>query len=88
MSDPPTAELDNTNKRERFLRLAEKRTQRVMDALRVLGNCSNQAAYEYTENDLKKIFSAIDRELERTRDRFYGSKRRKFTLADDEGGEG
>ena len=67
-------------KRERFLEIAERRTQAVLEKLRVLGNCSNRQAYEYTEADLEKIFGAIDEQIARTRARFEEKKRRSFSL--------
>ena len=54
-------------KREAFLRLATRRTTSVIDRIRVLSNCSNPYAYEYTEEDVKKIFAAIDKELKAAR---------------------
>ena len=38
--------------------------------LRLLGNCSNTATYEYTKEDVKKIFTAIDEELKATKSKF------------------
>ena len=43
-------------KREKFLRLATQRTKEILGRLRVLGNCGNRQIYEYTENDVRKIF--------------------------------
>jgi hypothetical protein len=68
------------SKREAFLRLAEARTNTVMDKLRVLGNCANPYAYEYTDDDVRKIFTAIDKELRATRAKFTGSSRSEFRL--------
>lgn len=42
-------------KRERFVRMAEARTTKVISMLRLLGNCSNQSAYEYSKTDVTKI---------------------------------
>jgi hypothetical protein len=36
------------SKRERFVRLAEACTNKIIDMLQLLGNCSNSSAYEYT----------------------------------------
>ena len=47
-------------KRETFLRLAEKRTNTVIERIRILSNCANPYVYEYTEQDVRKIFGAID----------------------------
>ena len=40
-------------KRDKFVRLAEARTNRIIDTLQLLGNCSNTSAYEYTQQDVE-----------------------------------
>ncbi len=74
--------MDNNDesKRERFLRLASKRTNNILEQLRTLGNCSNRSAYDYTEEDLNKIFSAIEKRMRETRARFYFPKKGGFKL--------
>lgn len=69
-------------KRECFVRLAETRTNKILDMLRLLGNCSSKGSYEYTEDDVKKIFGAIEKEVKNTKNRFLGidSKTECFTL--------
>jgi murein L,D-transpeptidase YafK len=52
--------MNNESKRERFVRLAEARTNKIIDMLKLLGNCSNSNVYEYTKADVEKIFGAID----------------------------
>ena len=47
-------------KREKFKRLAESRTNKVIDMLGLIGNLSNQSNYEYTAKDVNKIFSSIE----------------------------
>ncbi|MBE6100931.1 MAG: hypothetical protein E7200_02335 [Selenomonas ruminantium] len=72
------------SKRERFVRLAEARTNKILDMMKLLGNCSSKSNYEYTEEDVKKIFGAIERELKNTRAKFNGSdiqKEDRFTLS-------
>ncbi len=68
-------------KREAFLRLAEKRTNVVLDRIRVLSNCANPYAYEYNDDDVKKIFGAIERELRIARTKFQQSRKSNFKLA-------
>lgn len=70
------------NKRERFIRIAENRTNRIIDTLRLLANCSNKSNYDYTEEDIKKIFTAIEKEVRNTRSAFSGgeSDSERFTL--------
>ena len=60
----------NESKRECFVRIAEARTNKIIDMLRLLGNCSNLATYEYTKEDVKKIFVAIEEELKATKMKF------------------
>ena len=67
-------------KRERFRRLAEARANAVIQKLRILGNCSNRYTYEYAEEDIKKIFSAIESALTEVKKRFYVPKENKFKL--------
>lgn len=67
-------------RRERFLRLASARTEAVMGKLDILGNCSNKQAYEYTEEDVERIFKAIQKRMRETRARFSGQKKREFRL--------
>lgn len=56
--------------RERFIRIAESRTQKIIDMIELLGNCSNQYNYEYTQRDVDKMFLAIDLALKNSKARF------------------
>lgn len=69
-------------KRERFVRLAEARTNKILEMMKLLGNCSNKANYEYTDDDIKQILSALEKELKNTKNRFLGldAKEERFTL--------
>lgn len=70
------------NKRERFVRIAENRTNRIIDTLRLLANCSNKSNYDYSEEDIKKIFAAIEKEVRNARSAFSGSdsESKRFSL--------
>ena len=74
--------MDTESKRDRFVRLAEARTNKILEMMRLLGNCSSKANYEYSDEDIKKIFNALERELKNTKNRFLGidTKEEKFTL--------
>lgn len=67
-------------KRERFIRLAEKRTNEVLDRLRILGGCANRRMYEYDASDIRKIKKAITDELTRVMTLFSDDERKEFTL--------
>ena len=70
-------------KRERFVRLAEARTNKILDMMKLLGNCSSKSNYEYSDEDVKKIFNALERELKETKAKFQGqgdSRDERFKL--------
>lgn len=58
------------SKRQAFRRVAERRTNAVLEKIRILGNCANTYAYEWCAQDVEAIFDAIARELTRTKLRF------------------
>jgi len=68
-------------KRANFVRLAERRTNAVLQKIRILSNCANTNAYEYSDRDVNTIFSAIEEELESARAKFATTRRREFRLA-------
>ena len=71
-------------KRAAFKRLAEKRTNAVLQRIRVLAHCSNRYVYEYSQADVERIFGAIEQELERARMRFSGKREMsRFSLEDE-----
>lgn len=74
---------ENESKRERFVRLAEARTNKIIDMVQLLGNCSNSSTYEYTQQDVDQIFSAIEAEVREAKKKFAKSeptKNTRFTL--------
>lgn len=73
-------EQNPNNKRERFKRLATQRTNIVLKRLKVLGNCANRSAYEYTEDDVSKIFTEIERRIRETKAKFHFPKNKEFKL--------
>ena len=74
--------MSTESKRERFIRIAEARTNKILTMLRLLGNCSSKTNYEYTDKDIKQIFSTLEKEIRNTRNRFMGidTNEEKFTL--------
>ncbi len=70
-------------KREKFVRIAEARTNKIINMIQLLGNCSNQSLYEYSQKDINKIFSTIQTELDEAKKRYSkqdSQKGSKFTL--------
>ena len=58
------------SKEERFIRVAEARTNKIIEMVRLLGNCSNKNNYAYKQTDVKKIFDRIEGELEEAMNKF------------------
>jgi ABC-type Fe3+-hydroxamate transport system substrate-binding protein len=57
-------------RRQRFVRLANKRVNRAIKTFRLIGNLSNRTHYEYTDEDVKKIIKMLDDELRAAKQRF------------------
>lgn len=71
------------SKRDKFVRLAEARTNKIIDMIQLLGNCSNLSTYDYTQQDVDKIFSAIEYEIKEAKKKFNKIESKKcsrFTL--------
>ena len=74
---------ENETKRERFVRLAENRTNKIINMVSLLGHCANTSIYEYSDADVEKIFTAIEGSVKEARKKFAKSdapKSTKFTL--------
>ena len=67
--------MSNKEKKERFNRLATIRTNEVLDRLRILGNCSDKRSYEYTDEEIDKIFRAIDEQVKIVKTKFKKPKK-------------
>ena len=57
-------------KRDNFVRLAEQRVNRALKAIQLIGNLSNRSAYLSTDEDVKKIFRSLQKELDQAKARF------------------
>lgn len=71
------------DKRNNFKRLAEARTEKVLAMLDLIGNLSNKSFYEYTDEEVDKIFKAITESVENNKSKFKknkNNKKRRFTL--------
>ena len=70
------------SKHDKFIRIAEARTNKAGEMIRLIGNCANVGSYEYTEEEVKKIFAYLEKELKNARNRFAGTEfeEGKFSL--------
>jgi hypothetical protein len=58
------------DRRDRFVALAEARTEKALNAIRLLGNLSNKSNYDYTDADVAQIIRALETELKTLKARF------------------
>ena len=69
-------------KRDNFKRIAEHRTNKIIELISKLQNLTNPSFYEYTEEEIDSIFSAIQDELDKQKDTFKNNinKKKRFKL--------
>ncbi|BDX52886.1 hypothetical protein [Metamycoplasma equirhinis] len=73
------------NKKDNFKRISENRVSKILALLSQLTNLSNSSFYEYTDEDIEKIFNAIDEEAKKSKEILLKSndkkrKNKKFEL--------
>jgi CRISPR/Cas system CSM-associated protein Csm2 small subunit len=54
---------NSETKRDRFVRIAERRVNKILDGLDSLGKCANRKNYQYTDTDVRKIFGEIENKV-------------------------
>ncbi len=67
-------------KAEKFERLANLRTNLILDGLRKLGSLSNRNHYAYSEDEVNRIFDTIEEAVSDAKSRFLGRMRGEFSL--------
>lgn len=65
--------MASETKRERFERISAARRDKVLDAVRLLENCSNKSNYEYKAEEIESIFSDIEGAIAEAKAKFGGS---------------
>ena len=70
------------DKKANFIRIAEARTNKIIESIALIGNLSNTSYYEYTPDQIEAMFSAIQEELDNQKKRFAesGTPKKKFRL--------
>ena len=64
------AQVPARDKRAKFVEIATRRVNRVIKEIRLISNLSNRSAYEYTDDDVRKIARALQKELDAMKGRF------------------
>lgn len=74
---------DEENNFDRIGNQASSPDAVIVDKLHLLGNCANKSNYEYTKEDVERIFKEIDKELRLSKSKFLNGvskKGNKFKL--------
>lgn len=61
------------DKASKFVELANKRVNKAMKDLQLIGNLSNRQNYEFTEDQAKKIIKALQNEVDALKQTFLGA---------------
>ena len=56
--------------REKFVDLVNKRVSKTLHDIQLIGKLSNKSNYHYTDEDVAKVFGALNSELRACRKRF------------------
>lgn len=69
-------------KEDNFKRIAEKRTNNILDSIDQLKNLGNSSFYEYTDEQIIAIFNAIEDATESSKEYLLqkNKKKKRFTL--------
>jgi hypothetical protein len=65
-------------KKQRFKRIAELRTSKIIESLISLSKLSNKNNYDYSEDEIRQIFKAIDQQLNATKLTFKNQDKNKI----------
>lgn len=75
--------METSGNRKKFVELAEKRVNKALKDLQLIGNLSNKTNYSYTDEDASKIYRALKKGLDEMKARFEATgsdDKDKFTL--------
>ncbi len=70
----------NESRENRFKRIATRRTNNILHQMRLLGNLSNKSSYDYSDDDIIKIFSALENQIRLAKAKFHFTKKKEFKL--------
>lgn len=59
--------MDNI-KRDNFKRISENRVSKILVLLSQLTNLTNTSFYEYTDEDINKIFDTLEEEMKKSKE--------------------
>jgi ABC-type Fe3+-hydroxamate transport system substrate-binding protein len=75
--------MESRDKISKFVELANKRVNKAIKDLQLIGNLSNRQNYEFTDEQVRKIIKALQQEVDAIKQNFQStdeSGRRDFKL--------
>lgn len=66
------------SKEDRFCRVAEARVNKIIKMMRLLGNCSNNAVYAFSPEQVEQIFETLQFELKQARKQYIQTTKSDF----------
>lgn len=68
------------SRRDKFRRLANMRVNNTLKQIELVGNLSNKSSYEYTGEEIRKIFQELETAIKANKARFIGRKNNNFKI--------
>ena len=73
--------MKGESKKERFIRVVEKRVQNAVESIRKISQCSNRRMYEWDEYQLKTIWLALESEINKCKESYKSDHNQIFKLS-------
>ncbi len=67
-------------KKDKFIRLAEKRVNNLLKQMELVGNLANKRNYDYSDKEARAILTAIKKAYQNLEVQFDSAKNKKFKL--------
>ena len=68
--EAPATNEATESKAEKFVRLGQSRTEKALSAIANIGGLASKTNYEYTDEQVTKIFGALESEMTKLQARF------------------
>ena len=72
--------MGKESKEDRFKRVAEKRVQNIINSIQSLSQLTNKKAYQWNNEQLEKIWIAIEEEIDNCKNSFHDPESKLFKL--------
>ena len=63
----------NTLKHDNFVRIAQNRKNKIISTIEQLSNLTNSSFYDYSEEEIKVMFSELKNKLDEVEKRLYSN---------------